>query len=211
MRAINIEWNTNGDEEALAKLPTEVKLPACIAEDGCIPSDWAAAYDYISEKYGQGYELLMFEYGEDEEKLSKITTTPNLKFKWNLQKEFEVYKKEQHTHTKGDGSGEYVGSVRTGALCFDIINWGNHLYFDLYVGGVDTGYGHGANNVPYDYCDVAGFPCYTDLSNVSNEEFMKNIETFITKHLAEHSEYTTDVKNIHVNLLDKAKETLVEW
>ena len=47
-----------------------------------------------------------------------------MKFKWNLQPEFERYKKEQKTYKDEEGSGEYVGSVRVGNLCFDIINWG---------------------------------------------------------------------------------------
>lgn len=63
-----------------------------------------------------------------------------MKFKWNLQPEFERYKKDQRSYKQEEGSGEYVGSVRVGNLCFDIIDWGNHLWFDLYVGGVDTSY-----------------------------------------------------------------------
>lgn len=46
-----------------------------------------------------------------------------MKFKWNLQPEFQRYKAEQHVYINEEGSGEYIGNVRVGNLCFDIIDW----------------------------------------------------------------------------------------
>lgn len=134
-----------------------------------------------------------------------------MKFKWNLQPEFAKYKAEQHTYKDEEGGGEYLGSVRTGNLCFDIIDWGNHLWFDLYVGGVDTGYGYGTDKYPYDYCDVASFPWYDDLTNVSGEDFKKELGEYIEEHINAMEGYVTDVKAIPVNLIDKANEELKEW
>ncbi len=137
---------------------------------------------------------------------------------WILDKdEYEKYKEKQHTY-KNDyesGSGDYIGSVRTGALCFDILNWGNHLWFDLYVGGVDTGYGYstreGYKGYPYDFCDSASFKWDNDVSSIKFEDFKKNLTEYIEKHIETVKEYVTDVKAIPVNLLNKANEELSLW
>lgn len=134
-----------------------------------------------------------------------------MRFKWNLQPEFNRYKKNQRSYKQEESSGEYVGSVRTGNLCFDIIDWGNHLWFDLYVGGVDTGYGYGTENYPYDYCDVASFAWNDDLTDVSDGDFKMELEKYIENHINTFKEYDTDFKAIHVNLVDKANEELREW
>jgi len=134
-----------------------------------------------------------------------------MKFKWNLQPEFQRYKENQHTYTTESESGEYVGSVRVGNLCFDIINWGNHLWFDLYVGGVDTGYGYGADDYPYDYCDVASFAWNDDLTDISDDDFKMELEKYIEEHIYANEGYVTDVGAIPVSLIDKANEELREW
>lgn len=46
MKAVNIQWDTDGDEEALASLPTEVEIPEAIAEDDDAISDW------LSDRFG---------------------------------------------------------------------------------------------------------------------------------------------------------------
>lgn len=81
-----------------------------------------------------------------------------MKFKWNLQPEFQRYKENQHTYTTESGGQENT-LVVSGLVIFALILLigGNHLWFDLYVGGVDTGYGYGADKYPYDYCDTASF------------------------------------------------------
>lgn len=134
-----------------------------------------------------------------------------MNFKWNLQPEFERYKKNQKTYHDNDGSGEYIGSVRVGNLCFDIIDWGNHLWFDLYVGGVDTGYGYGADNYPYDYCDTASFAWNDDLTNTSDDEFKKELERYIEELINTYERYITDIGAIPVNLIEKANTELKEW
>lgn len=46
MKAVNIKWDTDGDEEALASLPTEVEISETIAEDDDAISDW------LSDQFG---------------------------------------------------------------------------------------------------------------------------------------------------------------
>ena len=135
---------------------------------------------------------------------------------WFLKEnEYEKYRKHQHEYTDGDDYGDYIGSVRIGNLCFDIINWGNHLWFDLYVGGVDTGYGYsdrnGFENYPYDYADACSFSWYEDVYNVSLEEFEKDLSEYLEEHIEGLEGYVTDVGAIPVSLIDKANEELQLW
>ncbi len=44
MRAIDIKWDTDGDEEVLKTLPTEMDIPNGIDEEGV--ADW------LSDEYG---------------------------------------------------------------------------------------------------------------------------------------------------------------
>lgn len=137
-----------------------------------------------------------------------------MKFKWNLQQEFARYKERQKEHIVDEnieGSGEYIGNVRFGNLCYDIIDWGDHLWFELFVGGVDTGYGYGVDDYPYDFCDLAGFKWSDNLSEVSDEELTRELEAYIEEHINAIDGYVTDVKAIPVNLVDKANEELREW
>ena len=85
------------------------------------------------------------------------------------------------------------------------------MWFDLYVGGVDTGYGYGADNYPYDYCDVASFSWNDDLTDVTDDDFKRELEEYIEEHINTNEGYVTDVGAILVSLIDKANEDLKEW
>ena len=53
MKAVRIEWDTDGDNEALALLPEEIELPEGVSDEESIS-------DYISEQTGfchRGYVL----------------------------------------------------------------------------------------------------------------------------------------------------------
>lgn len=134
-----------------------------------------------------------------------------MKFKWNIADEhrWDRYKKEQGEEESD--SGNYIGSVRAGDLCFDILEWGNHLWLDLYVGGVDTGYGYGADGYPYDFCDFLGFAWYDIIRDTTDAEFKEQVEKHITEILKKNPEYTTDTRNIKVNLIEKANMEMQEW
>ena len=128
---------------------------------------------------------------------------------------YERYRKQQHEYKDDDVYGEYIGSARIGNLCFDIINWGNHLWFDLYVGGVDTGYGYsqqdGYEDYPYDYADSGSFIWDDDVKNTSLEEFQKQLTEYIIEHIETLEGYVTDVKTMAISLIDKANEELQLW
>lgn len=73
---------------------------------------------------------------------------------------------------------EYVGCVRVGNLCFDLMVRDNdgklYLSYDLYVGGVDSGYGYTASDYPYDYAEGGNFE--DTMISMSYEEFQKYAE-----------------------------------
>lgn len=80
-----------------------------------------------------------------------------------------------------------VGNCRIGDLCFDLVirdyrqvNNKSKLYltYDLYVGGIDSGYGYGKDGYPYDYADGEGWSmeyikAYTfdEFKNMAEDEF----------------------------------------
>lgn len=140
-----------------------------------------------------------------------------MEIKWFLkEEEYEKYRKHQHEYQDEDcAEGEYIGSARLGNLCFDILNWGNHLWFDLYVGGVDTGYGYsdreGFKNYPYDFADSVSFRWDEDVSEVSIEEFEKDLSEYIEEHINSYEGYVTDIGAMPVDLIGKANENLQLW
>ena len=76
-------------------------------------------------------------------------------------------------------TGDYIGCVRVGNLCFDLVVsydiYGKQfLAYDLYVGGVDTGYGYSDSNYPYDYAEGGNFE--DTLISMTYENFQKYAE-----------------------------------
>ena len=139
-----------------------------------------------------------------------------MEIKWFLmEREFENYKKHQQEFSDEDGEAEYIGSARVGNLCFDILNWGNRLWFDLYVGGVDSGYGYSYKQhyeeYPYDYADSCSFCWNKPVQDMSIDDFMKELGEYIENHINTCKEYKTDMKAIHVNLVEKANEEFKFW
>ena len=233
---------------------------------------------------------------------------PGMDWIWFMKEEdYESFRVHQHDFDENDEmEGSYIGAVRSGDLCFDIYNWGNHLWFDLYVGGVDTGYGYsdrewnagtikqliehiishekfeknagiyelpmnpvmslgisyedledeedetgyiynlfrngGYVNIsgygtkadpipepvlqeltetynklfclgdyPYDFCDVGSFRFGDAAIDMSFNQFKKALNLRLEKRILKMKEYTTDMRAIHVNLIDKAQEELNLW
>lgn len=136
-----------------------------------------------------------------------------MEIKWFLsESEYEKYRKNQKNYSDSDGYGEYIGSVRTGDLCFDIINWGNHLWFDLYIGGIDTGYGYsdkeGFKGYPYYFEDFLSFSCYKNVRNIKYDKFVEILTKELEKHIKNYSNYEIDKG---ITLLDKANSELKLW
>ena len=106
---------------------------------------------------------------------------------------------------------DYVGCVRVGDLCFDLVLRDYDrlvLTFDMYVGGVDSGYGY-SNKCedtpfyPYDYADGWNWPdTCIHLSYPGFKLFAE--ETF--KDYIQNSAYT-----VTHSLIERAKEPLHLW
>lgn len=68
--------------------------------------------------------------------------------------------------------GAYYGCVRVGNLCFDIrlsMDEVEYVDGDLYIGGIDSGYGYGKDDYPYE--------CAGDGADMSVEELL-SISTY---------------------------------
>lgn len=103
----------------------------------------------------------------------------------------------------------YIGSVRVGNLCFDLIAMENNdcvidmLDYDLYIGGVDDGYGYGKDNYPY--TEGGGGSFEESMIGYTYETFMKIAE----------SKFEDFIMNNHFsskyNLVEKANKPLHIW
>ena len=116
---------------------------------------------------------------------------------------------------------EYVGCVRVGDLCFDLLirlneNVDQVLTYDLYVGGVDTGYGYSnpnkfntdiyreEDNYPYDYVCGLDFP--RTCTSMSYDYFKAYARAEF-----EHFIKVEDERYKEASLIDKANEPLRIW
>ena len=129
-----------------------------------------------------------------------------MKFNWYFTKEdFEKCKKKN--------AGDYVGNIRTGNLCFDIIQVEDeaNMWIDCYVGGVDSGYGYGKDDYPYDYATNVGINIEkSEYTSYTYDQFVAVVEKGLTDSINEQIEYTADNGEV-VNLIDKANEPLKIW
>lgn len=116
-----------------------------------------------------------------------------------------------------DEYGYFIVSIRSGALCYDLtvrkIENSFYLYAELYVGGVDTGYGYGKlskdgeYDYPYDYYEEAD--CKWEVNKIINEDvdsLLKIIEKELEAKITEKSE-----EYEYCSLIDKANEALKVW
>ena len=98
----------------------------------------------------------------------------------------DVTKKWLEAKAAGDKEiHDHIGSVRIGTLCFDLIERKgkrdkNYLYADLYVGGIDTGYGYGKDDYPYTYVDWISRQWPVDKLPKDYRSFKKEIEEKLT-------------------------------
>ena len=100
-----------------------------------------------------------------------------------------------------------VGQVRVGDLCFDLVTREYNdklcLDYDLYVGGVDTGYGY-ADDYPYDYAGGGSFD--ESCANMTYEEF----KVYAEKIMEDYIKNEENVYN-HASLIEKSNEELKVW
>ena len=106
----------------------------------------------------------------------------------------------------------YIGCVRVGELCFDLVTRkyseeeGIVLTYDLYVGGVESGYGYSRieDGYPYDYAEGSDFD--DTCISLSYEEFQLLAEASFTRYLGEGQVFYAQA-----NLADKAAMPLHVW
>ena len=92
---------------------------------------------------------------------------------------------------------DYIGAVRIGELCFDLVTRkyseaeGIVLTYDLYVGGVDSGYGYSRiePDYPYDYAEGSDFE--DSCISLSYEEFRQIAEAAFLRYLNEGQVFYT--------------------
>lgn len=124
-------------------------------------------------------------------------------------------------------TGEYLGCCRVGDLCFDVRAWDGGEWsgwgFELFCGGVDTGYGYSAIEAiethpeyanKYDVPDKLLYP----YDEVGYGEFPAGFESYSLKEFQEKAEPILEefIKEIaasysEADLLAKANEPLHEW
>lgn len=109
---------------------------------------------------------------------------------------------------------DYVASVRIGTLCFDLIEregkgGKNYLFANLYIGGIDTGYGYGKDNYPYTYIDCISRQWSVDKLPKDYRSFKKEIEKKLTM-LIKHARPIT-LKKKQYFLQEKILDDLKIW
>lgn len=105
-----------------------------------------------------------------------------------------------------ENDGEYIGSIRAGRLCFDCVlrcydNNNMSLDYDVYIGGVDSGYGYTIENYGYDYCDGGSLTEGVKLSTY--EQFKQYVEQKLNGFLQKN--------DYHLNLYELAQTPLLVW
>lgn len=132
---------------------------------------------------------------------------------FSKQKWIELYAKLREGDVDDD---EYYGAVRIGDLCFDIvlhtsIDWdGNfdavdsYIDGDLYVGGIDSGYGYGKENYPYEFTyDGADMTVKEFLDLITYEEWKIKFE--------ELAKETIEIEDERYGTIAKANGPLHVW
>lgn len=141
-------------------------------------------------------------------------------FDWSklTKADFEKYCKEMKETPIKDipaisGYASFIGGVHLGDLCLDILLRGYeedklYLEYDLYVGGVDSGYGYAdqddGTEYPYDYEGGGAFEslCF----NMNYDEFQVMVEkTFLEYIIIRQKQYT------HANLVESAQTITHVW
>lgn len=124
------------------------------------------------------------------------TFSEEMHFYWNLYKNWSEIKNADDQLVDLT-----VGNCRVGDLCFDLVvrdyDGNMHLAYDLYVGGVDTGYGYGRNNYPYDYDDGGSW----DMKWVSRcgfEKFRETAENDLREYILERGHLGRAKEELHI-------------
>lgn len=139
-----------------------------------------------------------------------------MKFNWNIEsKDWEEVKAK--IKSENQYADDCIGLVRCGDLCFDLIvsedeNEKLYLEYNLYTGGIDTGYAYSKTETeeeyPYDYTEGGTF---VNAFDMSFEEFKTVAEKEMEDYIKENNHYYDYKEYGYVLLLDKAKQPLNCW
>lgn len=127
-----------------------------------------------------------------------------MKIEWNFNNEAFTKAKEGIINTNADE--DCLGNLYIGHLCFDLkmMNYENETVLDgdLYVGGIDSGYGETAEGKPYDLVDGICALNKKDLEEINTlGQFKKHVLEKALEHI-----------NGNEMLIQKANETeLFNW
>ena len=137
-----------------------------------------------------------------------------MKLNWTCNKEeLKKYFKNRNNN-KAEEDSDYIINIRAGVLCYDLIeryiDGIFYLYAELYVGGIDSGYGYvdrDTKRYPYDYCDSGC--CYWKVDDFKNKDIntiLEIIESDITERIIQSD-------NIYngKSLIEMANKELLVW
>lgn len=135
----------------------------------------------------------------------------------NQEKEIKSFLKDVSKNTSDPGEYDFLCNVRCGELCFDIVERETDpgvmkVFADLYVGGIDTGYGYSKDGYPYDFMEDVGYVWdVSAFKGLDLNGFKSIVEQEITKCVldAKTASRTRGVED--VNLLEKAEMPLHIW
>lgn len=141
-----------------------------------------------------------------------------LKFYWYLTPaQYEQFRKNQSKYSERTPA-DCIGSLRCGQLCFDICDAGSSLLFDLYVYGVDSGYGYKerqSETFPYDFCEECSYAVDEDISEMSFADFAHMVESHISNIIIGRGGYTATLSDgktqVYVDILKRACADLLIW
>lgn len=155
-----------------------------------------------------------------------------MKFAWGIDEEkwgaFAKAINEENFLAAYD-EGDCIGCCRVGDLCFDIRAWNGGDWtgwgFELFCGGVDTGYGYSAREAmktgkyenkwevpdelqyPYDEVDYGEFDMWYNEPLPPLDEFKVKAETVFEEFINSHRDSYID----NADLMAKANEPLHVW
>lgn len=155
-----------------------------------------------------------------------------MKFAWDIDEEkwgaFAKAINEENFLAAYD-EGDYIGCCRVGDLCFDIRAWNGGDWtgwgFELFCGGVDTGYGYSAREAmatgkyenkwevpdelqyPYDEVDYGEFDMWYSEPIPPFDEFKSKAERVFEEFIESHRDNYLS----NADLVAKANEPLHVW
>lgn len=136
-----------------------------------------------------------------------------MKFDWVDFTETDYNKYIEKCVAKIFDSHDYLGVVRIGDICIELIDsdWfgandeydelEHILMFNFYVAHEDTGYGYKDDGMPYDYAD--GFDMTEMPYNLSYEEFKAKAEKLFMEYI--------EAYNGDYSLVEHANKPLEAW